>query len=70
MRRVNHSRGDLAIGSSGDDNGARRVLPDALDAAKSGGPQRDQMPVHAVDKPIAVQEIAAGFEKTVDRGIA
>jgi len=28
---------------------------------KPGGTQRGQMPVHAVDKPVAVQEIAAGF---------
>src|SRR6516162_8329288 len=70
MRRVEPSRGGSAIGSSGDDNGARRVLPDALDAAKPGGTQRGQMPVRSIDKPVAVQEIAAGFEKTVDRGIA
>ena len=56
MRRVEPSRGGSAIGSSGDDNGARRVLPNALDAAKPGGTKRGQMPVHAVDKPIAVQE--------------
>src|SRR5271166_1628075 len=70
MRRIDPSRGDSAIGSSGDDNGARRVLPVALDPAKPGGTQRGQMPVHAVDKPIAIQEIAAGSEKTMNRGIA
>src|SRR6516165_9700634 len=70
MRRVAPSLGGSAIGSTGDDNGARRVLPNALDAAKPGGTQRGQMPVHAVDKGIAVQEIATGSEQTMDRGIA
>src|SRR6516162_4160572 len=70
MRRVAPSLGGSAIGSTGDDNGARRVLPNALDAAKPGGTQRGQMPVHAVDKAIAVQEMATGSEETMDRGIA
>src|SRR6516165_11731616 len=68
--RVEPCRGGSAIGSSGDDNRARRVLPSALDAAEPGGTQRGQMPVHAVDKSIAVQETAARSEKTTDRGIA
>src|SRR6516164_10558424 len=68
--RVEPCRGGSAIGSSGDDNGARRVLPSALDAAKPGGTQRGQMTFQPVDKPIAVQEIAAGSEKTMDCRIA
>src|SRR6516162_6062192 len=70
MRRIEPSCRDSAIGSSGDDNGARRVLPSALDAAKPGGTQRGQMTFQPVDKPIAVQEIAAGSEKTMDCRIA
>jgi len=70
MRRVEPSLGGSAIGSSSHDNGARRVLPNALDAAKPGGTQRGQMLVHAFDKAIAVQEIATGSEETMDRRIA
>src|SRR5215467_7617112 len=59
-----------AIGSGGDDNGARRVLPNALDPAKARGAQCDQMAVYAIGKPIAVQEKTTRREKTIDRGIA
>src|SRR5262249_36632183 len=58
------------IGSGGDDNGARRVLPNALDPSKTRSAQCDQMPVYAIDKPIAVQEKTTRREKTIDRGIA
>src|SRR6516225_6671559 len=70
MRRVEPSLGGSAIGSSSHDNGARRVLPNALDAAKPGGTQRGQMLDHAFDQAIAVQEIATGSEETMDRRIA
>src|SRR6516162_9880895 len=59
-----------AIGSGGDDNGARGVLPNALDPAKTRGVQCDQMLVYAIGKPIAVQEKTTRREKTIDRGIA
>ena len=45
-------------------------MPRALDAAKPGGTQRRQMPGHTVDKPVAVQEMTARSEQTMDRGIA
>jgi hypothetical protein len=69
-RETEPSRRGSSTGSSGGDDGARGVLPSAVDAAESGGAQRGQMHVHTVNKPIKVQEMATRFEKTMDCRIA
>jgi len=61
---------ELAGVSTGDEDGARGILPGALCAIEPGLAQLGQMPLHAFDVTIAVQEIAAGLEEITDRPIA
>jgi hypothetical protein len=59
----------LAANPSSNQDGARRLSPGALDTAEPRFPQRPKMRLDAIDKAVAVQEAAVGFEQVVDRSV-
>ena len=59
----------LAANPSSNHDGPRRLSPGALDTAEPRFSQRPKMRLDAIDKAVAVQEAAVGFEQVVDRPV-